>query len=133
MTFLSLIFFARFPNRFLINLKNLSKTQIQLWEKENDIVFSVVPCTRAWTVHRARVQDALQELERIKAAAKQSKVRPTTHLFLTFPPFPVGHPAHELGTTYRRIRSKLWLYARDRRLAVPETFHNSRRPDDSPL
>ena len=45
--------------------------------------------------YRAGVQDAPQE--RNKAAAKQSKVRPTTQLLLTFPPFPAGHPAHEHG------------------------------------
>ena len=46
---------------------------------------------------RAGVQDAQQEMERNKAAAKQSTVIPTYQLVLTFPPFPVGHPAHEHG------------------------------------
>ena len=50
-------------------------------------------------MYRAGVQDAPQEMERNKAAAKQSTVRPTTQLLLTFPPFPVGHSAHEHGTT----------------------------------
>ena len=50
------------------------------------------------SLYRAGVQDAPQEMERNKAAAKQSKVRPTTQLLITFPPLPVGHPAHEHDT-----------------------------------
>ena len=46
-------------------------------------------------MYRAGVQDAPQEMERNKAAAKQSRVRPTTQLLLTLPPFPEGHSAHE--------------------------------------
>ena len=46
----------------------------------------------------AGVQDAPQEMERNKAAAKQSTVRPSNQLLLTFHPFPVGHSAHEHAT-----------------------------------
>ena len=48
-------------------------------------------------IYQAGAQDAPQEMERNKAAAKQSQFRPTTQLLLTFPPFPVGHPAHQPG------------------------------------
>ena len=47
----------------------------------------------------AGVQDAPLEMERNKAAARQSKVKPSTQLLLIFPPFPVGHPTHEHGIT----------------------------------
>ena len=52
------------------------------------------------TQYRAGVQDTPQEMEKIKAAVKQSTVRPTTQLLLTFPQFPVGHPAHEDNIPY---------------------------------
>ena len=43
------------------------------------------------------MQEAPQEMEGNKASAKQRTVRPTNQLLLTFPPFPVGHSAHEHG------------------------------------
>ena len=46
-----------------------------------------------------------QEMERNKAAAKQSQVKPTAQLLITFPPFPAGHPAHEHSICCRRVRA----------------------------
>ena len=45
--------------------------------------------------YHACVQDATQVMERSYVAPKQNQLRPSNQQLLTFPPFPVGHPAHE--------------------------------------
>ena len=49
-------------------------------------------------MYRARVKDVAQERETNKAAAKQRQVMQSNQLVVSFPPFPVRHPAHGPGT-----------------------------------
>ena len=48
-------------------------------------------------MYRDRRQDIALEMERNYGAAKQSQVRPSNQLLLSFPPFPVRHPGADHG------------------------------------
>ena len=57
-----------------------------------------------FTQYRDCRQDVALEMERNWAAAKQSQVRPSNQLLLSFPPFPVRHPGDDHGThSWRKL------------------------------
>ena len=52
------------------------------------------------SLYRDRRQDVALEMERNYAAPKQSQVRPSNQLLLSFPPFPVRHPGADHGNCF---------------------------------